>query len=231
NSISVVNSTSKKLDVGLQTNILPPNSGRIICYSDNSNDTISIDHSSFIRLPFGSQLNCVAYPGVSYDFAYWSGNISNNFIEKDQAQVVEFLNSIIFWFRDLFVDEESPKLNFTMTKYGTALTANFKEGSTISEYLNVLLIPIIFLAAIPGFKWALNKYRQRKKTYLTKRKMVIDDAYQESKNNPEESLYRLRQIRNEIIKDFFNGQITEKDYKEWMDQISKYIIAINGEES
>ena len=230
NSISVVNSTSKKLDVGLQTNIHPPNSGRIVCSSDTSNDTISIDHSSFIRFPFGSQLNCVAYPGVSYDFSYWSGNISNNSIEKDQAQVVEFLNSFIFWFRDLFVDEESPKLNFTMTKYGTALTANFKEGSTISEYLNVLLIPIIFLAAIPGLKWVLKKYRQRKKTYLTKRKMVIDDAYKESQNNPEESLYRLRQIRNEIIKDFFNGHITEKDYKEWMNQISKYIIAINGEE-
>ncbi|MFB5599571.1 MAG: hypothetical protein ACE5SW_05015 [Nitrososphaeraceae archaeon] len=79
-----------------------------------------------------------------------------------------------------------------MTKYGTELTANFREEITISEYLNVLLIPIIFLAAIPGFKWVLKKYRLRKKTYLTQRRMVIEDAYKESKNNPEESLYRLR---------------------------------------
>lgn len=41
--------------------------------------------------------------GLSYDFAYWSRNISNS-IKQDQLQIVEFFNSFIFWFRDLFVD-------------------------------------------------------------------------------------------------------------------------------
>ena len=230
NSISVIDAISLDLEVATSFGIKPPKSGYMKCHDVTNNQTHNITTSGYKWFKYGTEINCIAVPEVNYNFVYWSGNSTESSSTNSRdSQFIQFVNSFIHWFRDLFIGEESPTEKFKTTVHGQTLTANFKEGNTVSEYMNILFIPFVFLAAIPAFKWILKKYKLRKKTYFSKRNRVIEDSYESASINQNESLYRLREVRKDIVRDFFNGFITESDYSILIRKISNYILDVTKE--
>lgn len=170
NSISVIDSLSSDEDeshllVGLTLNIFSPNTGHIKCNTEDF-ELPPITYTKYIRLPYETHITCIPFSPMEYDFEYWGGDYTSH--NSVNLVTIPFIDELILWFQGLHSNKEAQPIQILLDMSDTTLPANFNKGSQITDYLNIVLIPMIFLAAIPIIKWIYKKYGSilERKNYL-----------------------------------------------------------------
>jgi YVTN family beta-propeller protein len=231
NTVSVINGSSSNLVVGLTFNIDPFNSGNIKCINKNDkNEIYTYSTDKYVRVSFGKNLECTSYSNSDYKFNFWSGDIAKNFGSATSPMAVpNVVNSIVDWFMGLF-SSNSPPITFAAINYNEDLQANFK---TAPDYMALLVLPIIFGAitfSIHGIRQIYKKIRNKlnEGNYLRRHNKTISDAYNASQRSKIEASQRLTQIRNDIIHDYYKGNMKESNYEDLMNSISYYFQKIRS---
>ncbi|MGD1836581.1 MAG: YncE family protein [Nitrososphaeraceae archaeon] len=225
NIISVINNKYPELLVGITFDIQPPNSGYIECKIIGTETKLNFSSTKYIRYPLNTELLCTPYSPIGYDFNYWGSDYLGHQI--DSMDIIDELSS---WFIGFFSYKQDTPITFKLEKSDTVLSAHFKEGSKITDYINLVLIPLVFLAGIPFFRWIYKKYESflQRKNNLRKRRKLMDYAYKSISNDIDEALEYLRAVRYSIIRDYNKGEISESDYNELMIEISNNIIKLKN---
>jgi YVTN family beta-propeller protein len=223
-TVSVIDSNANSLLVGLTIKNNPPNQGYIeYTNTKNKSDNYASSSSEYIRVTYGKEFECIAYPKVGYSFDFWSGNLLHNATETKER--LDPISSVISYFKELFSPQPSSAQTFNATEYGPELTANYKTGQS---YIPVLLIPIIFTIFIPfmikGLKWINKKLYIRlfEQAYIHQHDKLIEDAYRASMISIKEAKERLSLLRNDLIKDLHNGDCDDNEYRALERKITKY---------
>lgn len=228
-TVSVIDSNADSLLVGLTIKNNLPNQGNIVCANTkNKNDNYTSSSSGYIRVTYGKEFGCIAYPKIGYSFDFWSTNLLKNATENKET--VDPISPIISYFKELFSPQPSPTKKFNVTEYGPELTANYKAGQS---YIPALLIPVIFSFFIPfiikGLRWGYKKLYNRlfEKSYMNQHSKLIDDAYKASKFSIDEANERLTLLRNDLIQDLHKGNSNDDEYRALETKISKYRKALS----
>jgi YVTN family beta-propeller protein len=230
-TVSVINGTSNKLLVGSTFNVAPLNSGKIKCANmQDKNDVLDFSASQYVRLEYEKKYDCTAYPYSGNKFSFWSdsqeGNTTPSILPSDP------LNWIIDWFRGFISPQASPIKEFTASEYNKVLTANFTAGP---DYVAALVAPLILTAAtavitaiIIGLRWAFRRLGRKfnEKNYMKRHFKTIEDAYGERGRSKEEAFQSLIQIRKEIRRDFYTGNLYDKDYQELVEVIGRRLESL-----
>ena len=197
-TVSVVNTTTNNVAVGLTFSINPPNSGNIICH-----DQI-ISSSKHIMYDIDTDITCNANPNNNFVFNSWSGDIydsSNNKLITGSRVTDAYPN-----------DGTTDVIKLRASQFGT-LTANFIRSNQVSippEFWAPLygIIPAIITGIfIPSIISWLNGKRQR--THL---RQYIDNIGKLDKDT----------IEKNITDSYTQGKISESHYQMLKERISEY---------
>lgn len=202
--ISVINSSSNELVVGVNIKIEPESLGQIVC------DELEIRSNQYIRFAAGQRVRCEAkaesiFPPTSYGywslfppvlFDYWSGN-----------QAPERSNNHI--------------TTFTIERFGT-LNAYFEE---LPDLFQILGVTFAILTAAAAALYGRREWLYRKR-YVARYTKKIEDAYEISNQNRAEGLEILSQIRRLSRDLFIGGKISDVDYRILDKKISEYMSKI-----
>jgi YVTN family beta-propeller protein len=209
NKISIINSSSNDLVVGVTIKIEPEDLGGIVC------DGHELRNDQYVRFAAGQKVKCEAiaesmFPPTNYGywsvfppilFDYWSGNQnpdrSNNHVTT-----------------------------FTMERFGT-LSANFEE---IPDLFQILGVTFAILTSIAAVLYGRREWLYRRR-YVTRYTKKIESAYEIADQNRDEGLEILSQIRQVSRELFIGGKINMVDYRMLDNKISEYVNKIRASES
>jgi len=204
NKISIINSSSNELVVGVTIEIDPENLGEIVC------DKREIRNNQYIRFAAGQKVRCEAraesiFPPTNYGywslfppvlFDHWSGNQNPR-------------------------SSNNPITTFTMERFGT-LSANFEE---IPDLFQILGVTFAILTALAAALYGRREWLYRRR-YVARYAKKIESAYEISDQNREEGLEILSQIRQISRELFIDGKISVVDYRMLDKKISQYVNKI-----
>lgn len=206
-SMSIINSNTNQVQIGLMLNVNPPDSGYITC-NDKKND-IGTSNNKYLTYDNGTILTCTAV-GKSEDFQSTHQIIVSelislyHFISNELLQTSEF--KFIGWSSYGHVIPSSGvkehKITFTPSHYDT-VTANFEEHTPIKlDFLAALFTIIAGLPVVATFMTRF--YSDRHKKLLERYSKAIED----SKGNNE----HLSDLKKMIVDLYTKRKISEQDY-------------------
>jgi YVTN family beta-propeller protein len=206
--IYVIDMIKDELVAGVVLNVFPKNAGSIMCPDVNP------PLNQFIYVH--STTKCVAIPNKGFEFLSWNEILNNN--STRTLMTSQNNNFILKSVADLFnipLVDNNASLN--MTQFGK-FTANFRELSPPlpPEYL----LGLYTLAATVFTGWFVPNIARHISTHRQKRHMLdyVSKLDKLEKNN--EKVKILEETRENIIKSFAKGEISEIQYKLIMEKIS-----------
>jgi DNA-binding beta-propeller fold protein YncE len=218
-SLFAIHGPKHKVAVGITFNVLPLNSGKIICGDEKTEYPVN----QYLYEEPG--ITCIAKANSGFEFIGWSENIDSNTtrplkpcIEESHGLFDPFIEPIQ---KTLQIYNDTAKTSFCITQYGT-FTASFRELPVPlpTEYwipLYGLIVSTIIGASIPSIiGWAKTR-KDIKKSNLhhNKIKTLYDGARRD-----EGDFQTLDRLKNEISDSFSKGKISQSHYSNLKDELS-----------
>ncbi|HET7283328.1 MAG TPA: YncE family protein, partial [Nitrososphaeraceae archaeon] len=206
NEIYVINDTTNHVTAGVTFKM---DSGDINC---NGRKVSNNDYNMY---DINTIVNCKAEPGSGFLFSSWSGDLASNNTATN------------------------PVLHFNVTRYGT-LTANFVKAPSPAaqvilpkEYWDSIYSIVIGVIVAPIAGWLVPfvvdyKEKKRQLRYLRTYIPLIDNIYEEHRQNIGECMQLLEQERVDISALLQQGIINDSSFGILNDRISEYIEEVNN---
>jgi YVTN family beta-propeller protein len=233
NTISVIDGNANKLVAGVTFDAKPFNAGHIECYKER---VIAPTEQQFY-LWSGSE--CTAKPNEGFEFVSWQENLGRNSTQLiSVANPTSFFDSILD-FLHLRPDKPESKLN--ITKFGS-FTANFKAlpPPIPPEYVATLFTVVATAFVGSWLTPAVIGWRKAKKEggRVQTHHLVIKSIYDDGKVD-EKDLPHLDKLKDDIMDDYANGNISEQHYTNLNNKVSvlyeeiykKKIDLLNGKDA
>ena len=218
--ISIINGLSNEIAIAVVFDIVPPNSGHILCDSEEviTNDYIFIDYKA----------QCKAKPNIGFEFSSWIQNLDyNSIITISSASNSSFwYTPIVNWFKSStntlgFQTMSYDAATFNVNKYGN-FTANFNSvpSPIPTEYwtgLYTIVISSIIGWFIPSIVGSITTKRQLKKVDAFHRDII--HLYDDKELN-EKDIGCLDNTKRDISNAYARGKISKEHYDNLNNNIS-----------
>ncbi len=218
-SLFAIHGPKHKVAVGITFNILPLNSGRILCGDDKTEYPIN---QYLYEVP---GITCIAKPNSGFEFVSWNENIDSNTTRPLKSCVEEshgFFDPVIEPIqKTLNIYNDTAETSFCLTQYGT-FTASFRElpAPLPTSYwipLYGLIISTIIGASIPSIIGWTKTRGDIKKLDLHHKKLKT--LYEEGSRD-DHDFESLNKLKNEISDSFSKGNISQFHYSNLKEEIS-----------
>jgi hypothetical protein len=176
----------------------PPTSGIISCNSTSSDLWHDFKNNDYLRIDDGKGLACntnVNFNGLyPMVFDSWSGSLVNS---------------------------STPHLILTISRSGT-LTAHFREIVPHDIITGIVLAGITALASLSVRAFALRRREKERKKLQERWIEIIDSEYNRLRDNKDECLHRLAEIREDIMHMYADGTMPKNHFEELDKQIARF---------
>jgi YVTN family beta-propeller protein len=207
-TLSVIDQAANKTVVGVTFNISPANAGHIECDKDKK---LFAPLAQQFYLWSGS--TCTAIPNQGFEFVSWQKNPNRNSSQLIQVSPPsQFFDSVLDFF--LHLSPSKSQATLATTKFGN-YTTNFRAipppippeyvatlfGTIATAFIGTWLTPTIIA-------WRKSR-KQRGK--VQRHYVVIKSVYDDGKVD-EKDISRLDKLKDVIMDDYINGNISEQHY-------------------
>jgi YVTN family beta-propeller protein len=232
-TLNVIDGNVNKYVAGVIFDVKPFDAGHIECYKDK----VIAPTAQHFYLWSGSE--CTAKPNEGFEFVSWQENLGRNSTQLlHVASPTSFFDSVL---DILHLRPDIPESKLNITKFGS-FTANFKvlPPPIPTEYVATLftVVATAFIGSwltptVIGWRKA-RKEGQRVQTHHLVIKSLYDDGKVDEKDIP-----RLDKLKDDIMDDYANGNISEQHYNNLNNKISvlyeeiykKKIGLLNGKDT
>jgi YVTN family beta-propeller protein len=233
NSLSVIDGNANELVTGVTFDVKPIDAGHIECY----NDRIIAPTVQQFYLWSGNQ--CTAKPNQGFEFVSWQENLGRNSTQVlSVASTTSFFDSVL---DVLHLRPDKPESKINITKFGS-FTANFRAlpppippeyVATLFTVLATAFVGSWLTPTVIGWRKA-KKQGRKVHTHHLGIKSLYDDGKIDEKDIP-----RLDKLKDDIVDDYANGNISEQHYNNLNNKISvlyeefykKKIDSLNGKDT
>jgi YVTN family beta-propeller protein len=210
NKISLIDGTVNELLMGTNFSILPPDSGEIVCNGK------PYQNGEYSRFPNSVELKCEArakglfpIPGFEYFSIFPTVYFSKWLSDPNTADPSNSTDHVEI---------------FTLKGFGN-VQAHFEE---VPDFFQVMTVGIAILSAGAAAAYSKREWFHKRR-YLTKYMQKVESAYRISRNNKDESLKLLEELKKISRKLFLQDKLSESDYFELCKRIEQYLIRIMSE--
>ena len=211
-TVSVIDGKANKVVAKVMFNTEPFDAGHIEC------DKLIAPTAQQFYVWSGSK--CIAKPNQGFEFVSWQENLEGN-----STQLLKFSPPPSIWepILDLFhMNFDKPEATLNITKFGS-FTANFKPlPSPIRPEYVATLFTVVATAFIGSFLtptiigWRKAKKEGRR---VQTHHLVIKSLYDDGKID-EKDIPSLDKLKDDIMDDYANGNISEQHYNNLNNTIS-----------
>jgi YVTN family beta-propeller protein len=211
NTTSVIDGSTDRVVAGVTFNIIPANSGHILC----NNQEFPLELYVYVR--FGTK--CIAQANKGFVFSSWTenlGHMSSQTVNISSTDSGSLFNTLI----NPFLDIRDSGAVFTVKQHGK-FTANFQEPPVPPEYwaslFTVVATALVGSLLIPAsVGWFKSK---RQTSRLNSYHRDITDLYNDGKLDERDTV-KLNTLNNKLINAYSGGKVNNEQYTNLKNEIS-----------
>jgi YVTN family beta-propeller protein len=205
-SVTVIDGYTNKAAAGVTFNIIPSDSGHIIC-----NKNIESPNNQYFYVGFETE--CTAQPNKGFEFLDWVENLGHNSSTIIKLHTVS--NSLLDSFLDILgFKPNDPAATLYVTKFGS-FTAHFKAipPAIPAQYwipLYGVIVSSIVGWSTPNIIGAMKSKKQRR--IHVQYQNEINSVYDDSKSY-KDNIKKLHNLNDRIRHSHIQGKISDQQYE------------------